>query len=148
MAVDQRRTTGGHLVYLKAQEPETLLDAMIAEGVADTFAMELNPSVRPAWLDALSPRAQDQLWPRVHRRLAVSDPSEIRRILFGDGDRIPTWTGYAIGYRMVQRYLELHPRVRPAGLVGLTGATIYESVSSVCGEAHLAAVESNGMGGV
>ena len=143
-----RGLSGGHLVYLKTQEPETLLDAMIAEGVADTFAMELNPSIRPAWVDALSPQAQEQLWPRVHRRLAVSDPSEIRRILFGDSDRIPLWAGYAIGYRMVQRYLELHPRVRPAGLMGLTGATVYEAVSSVFGDAHLVAVEGNGMGGV
>ena len=88
-----RGLAGGHLVYQKTREPETLLDAMMAEGIADAFAMELSPSTRPPWVDALSPEATEQVWPKVHRRLAVSDSSEIRRILFGDSDRIPIWTG-------------------------------------------------------
>ncbi len=124
-----RGLAGGHLVYLKSQEPETLLDAIVTEGIADAFAMELNPSIRPAWIGALSPEAAEHVWPKVHRRLAVSDSSEVRRILFGDNDRIPVWTGYTIGYRIVRRYLELNPKARPATLVGLTAQTIYEAVS-------------------
>ena len=124
-----RGLAGGRLVYLKSQEPETLLDAMVAEGIADAFAMELNPLLRPAWVDALSPEATESAWPRVHRRLAVADPTEVRRFLFGDNDRIPVWTGYTYGYRIVKRYLELNPRARPATLVGLTARTIYDTIS-------------------
>ena len=136
-----RGLAAGRLVYLKTQEPETLLDAMVAEGIADTFAMELNPAIRPPWVDALTPEAMQQVWPKVHRRLAVSESSEIRRVLFGDNDRIPIWTGYTIGYRMVKRYLELNPKTRPAGLVGLTASTIYEAASE---DAQLVFAGSNG----
>ncbi len=122
-----RRMTGGRLVYQKSQEPETLLDAMLAEGIADAFAMELCPGMRPAYLNALSCEDEAQVWPKVRRRLAVSDTSEIRRFLYGDNDRLPAWTGYALGYRMAGQYLAGHPSVRPAALTGLPAKAIFEA---------------------
>ncbi|MBI4201926.1 MAG: hypothetical protein HY532_02265 [Chloroflexi bacterium] len=116
-----RRMTGGKLVYQKTQEPETLLDAMVAEGIADAFAMRLFPGMAPASYSALEAETEAKVWPKVRRRLGVSDTSEIRRMLFGDNDRIPAWTGHTIGHRMVQDYLNLHPTARPAGLTGLVG---------------------------
>ncbi len=121
-----RGLSGGKLVYTKTQEPETLLDALVVEGLADIFAMALHPDIRPRWTDALSPDLEERLWPRVHRRLTVSDTAEVRRVLFGDGDRMPAWTGYTFGYRIVRDYLERHPGVHPAGLVGLPARAILE----------------------
>jgi uncharacterized protein YjaZ len=121
-----RGLSGGRLVYMRTQEPETLLDAMVAEGLADVFATHIMEETRPPWINALSPALEQRLWPRVHRRLAVSDPTEIRRILFGDNDRIPPWTGYTIGYRIVTRYLETHPSAGPANLIGVAGRAIFE----------------------
>lgn len=122
-----RGFVGGKLVYQKSQEPETLLDVMVAEGIADAFAMEMHPGTEPPWTRALSPEAEASLWPRVRRRLSVSDTTEIRRILFGDNDRIPIWTGYAIGYNIVRGYLEQRATARPAGLVGLSARAIFEA---------------------
>ena len=124
-----RGPSGGKLVYVKTQEPESLLDAMVAEGLADVFATHIHPDARPPWVDALSPELELRLWPRVRRRFGVSDPNEIRRVLFGDGDRIPPWTGYTIGYRIVTRYLQVNPEVQPASLVGLPAAGILEASS-------------------
>ena len=116
----------GKLVYQKTQEAETLLDAMLAEGIADAFALELYPDREPPWTHALTPQAQESMWPKVRRKLAASDISEIRRLLLGDGDRIPIWTGYTMGYKIVRGYLDMHPAVKPVSLVGLTGWVIFD----------------------
>ena len=121
-----RGLSGGKLVYVKTQEPETLLDAMVAEGLADVFSMQLQEGPGPPWVDALAPEVERRIWPRVHRRFGVSDMVEIRRVIFGDNDRIPIWAGYTFGYRIVTRYLQANPGVHPASLVGLPASAIYE----------------------
>ena len=121
-----RGLAGGKLVYMKTQEPETLLDALVAEGVADVFATQIHQEMSPRWTNSLSPEVEQRLWPRVHRRLKVSDPTEIRRILFGDNDRIPLWTGYTVGYRIVTRYLDAHPDAQPADLVSMPASAVFE----------------------
>lgn len=121
-----RGPAGGKLIYVKTQEPETLLDALITEGIADVFATEAHGDVSPPWIDALKPGANDGLWARVHRRLSVSDPTEIRRILFGDNDRVPVWTGYTVGYQVVKGYLQCNPGVQSSSLVSLPASTIFK----------------------
>ena len=121
-----RGLSSGRPVYLKTQEPETLLDAMVAEGIADSFARQVYPDMEPRWLRALDDKAVAHIWPRVLRRLRVSDPNEVRRFLSGDGDRIPQWTGYSLGYRIVSSYLNSHPTARPASLVGMQAWTIFK----------------------
>lgn len=79
-------------------------------------------------MNALRESEEARAWPKVRRRLGVADPQEIRRILFGDGHRIPRWAGYTIGFRIVLGYLERHPRSRPAVLVATSPArAIYEA---------------------
>ena len=121
-----RVLSGGKMMYMRTQKPETLLDALVAEGLADAFATQVRGDMRPPWIDALDRRAEQHVWPRVHRRLSVSDPVEIRRFLFGDNDRVPLWTGYTIGYRVVARYLESHPGAHPAGLVSMPASAVFE----------------------
>ena len=120
-----RGLAGGRPVYLKSQEPETLLDAMVAEGIADTFARQIYPQMEPRWLRVLDEGEEAHIWSRVRRRLKVSDPSEVRRFISGDGDRIPQWTGYSLVYRIVRSYLEGHPASCPANLVGMQARTIF-----------------------
>lgn len=122
-----RGLAGGRLIYMNSQEPETLLDAMIAEGLADTFAMGIVEHADPPWTSALSPEVERSIWPRVRRRLAVSDTSEIRRILFGDNDRIPTWTGYTIGHRIVQHYMKAKGDASLTDVIGLPASAIFEA---------------------
>ena len=69
----------------------------------------------------------------MRRRLAVSDTSEIRRLLFGDNDRIPPWTGYTLGYKLVRGYLDRHP-VKPSSLVSMTARAIFEGSGYQLGE--------------
>ena len=57
--------------------------------------------------------------------MRADDPNEIRRFISGDGDRVPQWAGYVLGYRIVQAYLQHHPNTRPANLVGMSGGSIF-----------------------
>jgi uncharacterized protein YjaZ len=45
--------------------------------------------------------------------------NRLLRVLFlGTHATIPRWTGYAVGYQLVQRYLVDHPGETAASLVG------------------------------
>jgi uncharacterized protein YjaZ len=120
-----RSFVGGRAVFIKSGEPETMLDAMVAEGMADVFARSLLPDWKPAWLDGMDHAALAALLPRIARRITSSDPSETRRFVFGDGDRIPQWAGYQVGYLICKGYMERHKGARPAALVGMSAAAIY-----------------------
>ncbi len=121
-----RSMVAGRMVYVKTEEPDTLLDAMLTEGVADAFAREIYPDRLPRWLTELTAEDEAAVWPQIQRRLDITDPGEIRRYLFGDSDRVPLWAGHAIGYGIVKSYLQRHPNARPASLVGLQSHVIYE----------------------
>ena len=122
-----RGLAGGKLIFMKTQAPETLLDAMLSEGLSDAFATAIVTDPSPPWIDALTPDLERRMWPRVHRRLGASDTTEIRRILFGDNDRVPLWTGYTLGYRIVKSYLDSHPGTHPSNLVGVPASTIFDA---------------------
>ena len=130
-----RGVAGGRLVYLKTEVPETLLDVIVVEGIADAFARQLYPDLDPPWTHALDPAVEAGTWPKVRRRLSVSDPAEIRRILFGDNDRIPQWTGYTIGNRIVQSYFRAHPGTEAPQLAGTPARNLFDA-SGYTPDAH------------
>ena len=129
-----RNLTGGRMIYVKNNEPDTLLDAMVTEGIADVFAGGIVPDHRPHWIGALSPEVERAIWPNVESRLNDADPLEIRRYLFGDDDRVPVWAGYSIGYSIVRSYLQTHPEARVASIIGLPVRTLFEESGYVPGE--------------
>ncbi len=118
-----RGFAGGRIVYLKTQKAETLLDAMVAEGMADVVAQQVYPQMEPRWVRPLED--ETRIWPRVRRRLRVTDPNEIRRFIFGDGDRVPQWTGYSLGCCIVRSYLQRRPFDCAADLVGMEAEAIF-----------------------
>ena len=129
-----RGLTGGRMIYVKNDEPDTLLDAMVTEGIADVFAGGIVPEHLPHWTSALPPEIEKAIWPNVESRLNETDPLEIRRYLFGDGDRVPVWTGHAIGHAIVQSYMTTHPEARIASIIGLPVRTLFEQSGYQPGE--------------
>lgn len=85
----------------------TLLEAMISEGLADHFAMELLGAPLAPWSDAL-PAGETA------RYLALAGPEldgpyNHDRWFFGIDPAIPRWTGYTLGFRLVEDYTARHP---------------------------------------
>ena len=121
-----RGIAGGRLVYMKTQQPETLLDAMVVEGISDCFAQECLDGARPRWMDTQDEVEPRRMWPRLHRRFGISDATEIRRFLFGDGDRVPAWTGYTLGYMIVRRFLDNNPGTTMRRLISMPASDVYD----------------------
>ena len=51
-----------------------------------------------------------------------SGPYEHDRWFFGTTTSVPRWTGYAVGFELVRRYLEGHPGARASTLVDQPGS--------------------------
>ena len=125
--------------HMKARHIITLFAAALSGGIVLAQGPrpdDLGASPQPVgeagvawyttWATALDDSEVSNVWPLVKRRLGLGDPYEIRRFISGDGDRIPLWTGYALGNRIVQSYLKQHPRSRAASLVGMQAELIFE----------------------
>jgi uncharacterized protein YjaZ len=96
----------------------TLLEAMVTEGLADHFAIELMGSPLPPWCTAL-PESEIEAYLDL-ARAELDDPGfDYDAWFFGTGSRLPRWTGYTLGYRLVADYLGRHPGASAASLVGV-----------------------------
>lgn len=83
---------------------ETLFEAFITEGLADHFQMEVTQGTPPLWVSTFN---SEELKDLEH----LAEPEYWRAYnhndwFFGSKDKkIPRWAGYALGYRLVERYL-------------------------------------------
>ena len=105
----------------------TLLECMVNEGLADHFMVEvLNCELTPfdtALTDEQIKQNMIRVKPLLHTKFE-SWTQEFNDKYFvpwmygktGD-DPIPHWTGYSIGWRIVENYLKSHPDARASSLV-------------------------------
>lgn len=103
-----------HTVFFKdypldPSHPADLLEAMVGEGRADSFAHLLYPQVEGPWLHFLTPAQEALVWQSAQSELTSTDVAVFTRFLFGDAE-IPYDAGYTIGYHIVQKYLQSHPQ--------------------------------------
>lgn len=84
----------------------TLLDAIINEGLADHFSLELFGGKPYAWDKALTKNQVTQLM-AISRSEWKSKAYDHNAWFFGSEKRnIPRWTGYSIGFYLVDKYLK------------------------------------------
>jgi Predicted Zn-dependent protease (DUF2268) len=82
-------------------ENGTLLDSLVAEGLTQSFEVEIQPNVPPSiYATAFTESELDDLWNKAkdildQRGLANNE-------WFFGGDEIKRWSGYSLGYRLVQ----------------------------------------------
>jgi uncharacterized protein YjaZ len=94
----------------------TLLEAIVSEGLADHFAVELLSVPVQPWSDAL-PFGETDSW--LERARPVLDTAAYghEAWFFASTSEIPRWTGYTLGYRLVERYKAAHPGATATTLV-------------------------------
>lgn len=97
--------------FYRANQREKLMDRLIFEGKADSFAHLVYPQVRAPWTNALSEKEERKQWERISAQRDSTDSLLKSNYMVGDNEGTPTWTGYTIGYHIVQSYLETHPDV-------------------------------------
>ena len=82
-----------------------LTDYLVFEGKADSFAKLVYPNLAAPWTKALSPEQEREQWEALQPHLKTRNVGFQGQIMFG-GERYPTWTGYTIGFNIVQAFLE------------------------------------------
>lgn len=92
-----------------APDATTLLDILIAEGSAESFADILIADYTPPFASPLDQHQQAKVWAEMRLVLDSTEPTVIEKYLFGDVDGIPFQAGYIIGFEIVQAYLAAHP---------------------------------------
>jgi uncharacterized protein YjaZ len=99
----------------------TLLEAMVSEGLADHFSMELLGAPLPPWSDAI-PRDRTSHFLDVARPELDSTSYSHDGWFFGANPALPRWTGYTLGFRLVETYQAAHPGATAAQLVNASAA--------------------------
>lgn len=98
-----------HIVrWQKRGYEHTLLESLIAEGLADHFDSSINKTQPKPWSCALSERDLAEYREKAQKIWHTGEYNHAEWF-FGQGD-IPRWTGYALGYSLVAAYLQQHPQ--------------------------------------
>ncbi|HUY98329.1 MAG TPA: DUF2268 domain-containing putative Zn-dependent protease [Verrucomicrobiae bacterium] len=84
----------------------TLLDSLISEGIASAFDIAAFPGPPDPWENALIPAQQCTWWRKAV--LDLPDRSLYEQWMFGYFG-VPRWTGFTLGYHIVQAYRLRHP---------------------------------------
>jgi len=104
-------------------EKETLFEAMISEGLADHFAMEVmgRKEVQP-WARAL-PQDQKETILKLASDVWHEPTYDHAAWFYGSkSESIPRWAGYTLGYDLVHTYLTSHPDAQASSLISVDAA--------------------------
>lgn len=85
---------------------KTLLEAIIAEGLADHFDIEINNSDPRPWSIAVTGDELEKLKEKASLEF-TNDSYDHSAWFFGSkGEHIPRWTGYSLGFSLVGDYIK------------------------------------------
>lgn len=107
-----------------SQRGRTLLDALVNEGLADHFAMELTGVGPPPWARALTPEQAATLASRAREEYDNPRYDHIAWFFGSDELGIPRWTGYALGFKLVGDYLARNPGTKASALATAPSSTL------------------------
>ncbi len=125
LAHEYHHAVWGYQYFVRRQQPPPdLLTALLIEGEADAFGRLVSEGPEPSWTRELSPEQERRQWQAMQPLLASRDPAVHQRFLFGDSRAGVPRSGYTIGYRIVQRYLERHPAQSVVDLLSMDAAAI------------------------
>ncbi|MBS3752186.1 MAG: hypothetical protein KGY46_02230 [Anaerolineales bacterium] len=96
--------------YYQLDDQETLIENLVFEGRADSFAHIIYPHMEVPWVNALSAEEEQVQWEKILNEGETTNTLVKTRFLVGGDQNTPTWTGYTIGYHIVQSYLDAHPQ--------------------------------------
>ena len=105
-----------HVARLRtAGFPSNLLQAMVLEGLADHFSIEVAGIDPPIWASALT-EAELTTWTERARAVWLDGGYDHDAWFFGTAPPIPRWAGYTIGFDLVRDFLRKNPSRLPSDL--------------------------------
>ena len=107
----------------------TLGEALVSEGLADRFDLEVHPGAEPYhWARALDPRGLREVWELA--RPALWDEQYDHAYWFFNSSAAgpPFHAGYALGFHLIGTYLSADPGRRPSELTDTPAREILEDL--------------------
>lgn len=86
-----------------------MLDSLISEGKAESFANIAFPEVKSRLSDDLSRDEELKVWTEIKDKLSSVDGSFIGPILNGTKEGLPEFAGYRLGNKIVKQFIEKNP---------------------------------------
>ncbi len=93
----------------------TLLEAVVSEGLADCFSIEVMGIDPPMWSVALTGNELDN-WVDKASDVWTNNTYDHGNWFFGNNPDIPRWTGYSIGFKLVKEYISGSPEQNASNL--------------------------------
>lgn len=98
---------------------DTLLEAMISEGLADHFDTEITNKSPNPWSVALDKLQIKQMMKRAEKEYDSKNYNHNEWFFGSKKKNIPRWTGYTLGFNLVAEYLRKNPDKKPSQLYNL-----------------------------
>lgn len=98
---------------------DTLLKAMVSEGLADHFGLEITNKKPQKWDTALIVGSLRVMKKRALRELNNKKYNHWDWFIGSKARKIPKWTGYTLGFELVKDYLKKHPDKKPSQLFAI-----------------------------
>ena len=94
---------------------KTLFEALVTEGLADHFELEVTNKPLQPWDKALSAKDIKALLTRAEKELG-EEYSHSDWFYGSKKRKIPRWAGYSLGFSIVSEYLKSNPNKKPSSL--------------------------------
>lgn len=91
---------------------ESLLENAVSEGLADHFSMEVFGGKKSLWSDV---KINSKIMEKAKKNFSKKDYGYYQWF-FGWGGKFPKWTGYTLGFNLVEEYLKKNPDKKPSTL--------------------------------
>ncbi|WP_315122142.1 DUF2268 domain-containing putative Zn-dependent protease [uncultured Clostridium sp.] len=86
-----------------------LLNMIIADGKAEFFTSIVYPDKKSKLSYALNKEEEIQVWDKIKNNLYSEE--DINKIMNGDGEEFPLFSGYTIGFNIVKSFIDLNPNI-------------------------------------
>ncbi|WP_017726921.1 DUF2268 domain-containing protein [Halalkalibacterium ligniniphilum] len=112
------------------EETMSLLESIVMEGLAEKAVYEEIGSQALASWTAYYPSEQiDRLWQIVRNNLTLKGREAHHIFLYGDGRRIPQWTGYFLGYQLIDSVVKKDKNLTTTLMLPLSAKKLLEKSS-------------------
>lgn len=99
-----------HAISLRHLKRITILDGIVFEGVAEHF-MERTTGIRSFLGRAVTKEKIGKIFKEIELNLDKEDFGLYRQLFYGKDGKYPMWTGYSIGYYLVENYLKKQKQI-------------------------------------
>ena len=117
-----------HISRLQAGRPlavgGTLADNVIGEGLADTMSVALYPAQDTPWIKSLNNTEFSAMKEKFLNECAQPYYNHSAWFYGSQPSEIPRWTGYHLGYALVNDYLTAHPELKIQDIISSDTADI------------------------